>query len=134
MTLKEILIAGKLTISEGGGGGAQTASGTFTGNDTTSIVIPCEFAPDAVYITRINAVALSKRVFAGFIGGTFGEHSGYVRFQNNANTTTDDTYTGGLNQPSFSYANGNIKVGTGLSDRPASSQCEYFWFAVKWTE
>lgn len=134
MTLKDIIIAGKLTISEGGGGGgAQVATGTFIGDDSDKAKFSCDFDPDVVYIKRINAVSLPDRVFAGFIGYSYGGYEGYQLFQHNANTTTDSGFGGDLGRKKFSYSDGMVSIPS-MSTRPVSSQCEYYYCAVKWTE
>lgn len=135
MTLKDILIAGKLTISEGGGGGGsvQTASGTFNGDDSLRATFDCPFDPDVVFVKRIDTATLTERVFGGFIGGKFGSYAGNVSYQVNANTTTIGTMGGDLNQHKFSYADGKVKIDS-TTGRPVSSQAEYGWYAVKWTE
>lgn len=118
---------------ETGGASAQTATGTFTGNDTQYARFTCTFSPDAVYIVRINVVSLSERVFAGFIGGTFGSNAGNVLYQNNANATAFGSYTGNMTSKGFTYSNGTVQVAT-QTTRPVSSSCEYRYYAVKWTQ
>lgn len=115
-----------------GGASAQIAFGTFTGDDTQYARFTCQFEPDAVYIIRINVISLSVRVFAGFIGGTFGGNSGNTLFQNNANSTAFGTYSGNMTTSGFTYADGTVTVATQTS-RPVSSACEYYYYAVKWT-
>lgn len=113
-------------------GGAQIATGTFTGDDSQYAKFACAFEPDAVCIKRINVTALSNRVFAGFIGGTFGTFTVYSMFQNNANATSFGPYVGGFADRRFSYSNGQVTIDT-QSSRPCSSLCEYSYYAIKWT-
>lgn len=120
-------------IPTGSGSNVQTATGTFTGDDTQYASFSCPFEPDAVYIIRINITALTTRVFAGFIGGVFGTYAGYALFQNNGNTTTISIYAGDLTSKKFTYSSGTVSVQTQTS-RPVSSSCEYAYYAVKWTQ
>lgn len=135
MTLKEILIAGKLTISEGGGGGGsvQTASGTFHGDDSLQVKINCAFKPDALFVKRIDPATLTERVFGGFIGMTVDNYVGCATYQVYANSTAISTLGGGFISEGYSYTDGLIKIDL-PSGRPVSSQAEYFWYAIKWTE
>lgn len=115
------------------GSSVKTATGTFTGDDSASAKFSCSFEPDAVYIKRINVASLTVRVFGGFIGGQFGTEKGYISFQNNANTTAFSIFAGDLSNRGFSYSNGIVSASS-QSTRPVSSNCEYFYYAVKWTE
>lgn len=122
----------EVTVNVPSGGGVQIATGTFTGNDSQFAKFACAFEPDAVCIKRINVTELSVRVFAGFIGGTFGTFTAYSMYQNNANATYFGPYDGSFVERRFSYSNGQVTIDT-LSSRPCSSLCEYSYYAIKWT-
>lgn len=115
------------------GGGVQIATGTVIGDDTTIVKFACSFLPDVVYVKRIDTTVLSSRVFGGFIGFSNGTVEGKCLFQNNADTLNFSNYTGSLTDKGFSLSDGVVMFTTNLTDRKFSSECEYMYYAVKWT-
>ena len=93
------------TASSGGGNSGQTATGTVTGTGTTTLEIPCSFAPDLIYVYGDLTSSASLR--------------GVVKFtiiKDTSITITNDTSTSNTNE--VLYGSTTNVTGYGDSNNP----------------
>lgn len=136
---------GTVRFSEGGGGGSsvQTASGTVSGSGTNTLQIPCDFAPDLIYVHGDMTGDASLRGCTLFIiikdtylqaniDGSSSNTEEYI-YSNNYSITG---YSGAdVSLPHGEYASGNVNlymVATSSSARFPSA-VTYAYKFVKWT-
>lgn len=131
------------TASGGGGSSVQTASGTVGGSGNNTLQIPCDFAPDLIYVHGDMTGDVSLRGCTLFliikdtylqanIDGSSSSTEEYIGFNGYSITgySGDDA-----SMPHGEYASGNVNlymVSTSSSARFPSS-VTYAYKFVKWT-
>lgn len=131
------------TASGGGGSSVQIATGTVSGSGTNTLQIPCDFAPDLIYVRGDMTGDASLRGCTLFliikdtylqanINSSSSNTEEYI-FWNDYNITG---YSGAdVSMPHGEYANGNVNlymVSTSSSAR-FNSAVTYTYKFVKWT-
>lgn len=131
-----------VTFYENGGGGnpVKTATGTFTGNGTRQVTIPCDFEPDLIYWSSNPGTTASSGTVAGIIAR---EMMAANRYRNNSTSNSHyaviditDMNTGGSSY-SFraTYANNTVTLYCFSSNARSlfTSGRTYTYKFVKWT-
>ena len=118
----------------GGGSSAQVASGEFTGNDSNTIDVQCDFRPDIVYVfapdfpdnysaSRIIAWCLTDMMYAA------------IRWIGDNKTVTGNSYPAtSSNYPGINWSNGTLSLKTTNSTAfRYGTGIAYKWVAFKYT-
>lgn len=135
---------GTVTFYEGGGGSSvQTVTGTVSGSGTSTLQIPCDFAPDLVYVRGDMTGDASLRGCALFL--IIKDTCLQVNIDSSSSNTEEYIYwndysiTGysgdDASMPHGEYASGNVifyMVSTSSSAR-FNSAVTYTYKFVKWT-
>lgn len=129
------------TASSGGGSSGQTATGTVTGTGTTTLEIPCSFAPDLIYVHGDLTSSASLR---GVVKFTIIKDTS-ITITNDTSTsntnevlygsTTNVTGYGDSNLPHATYSN-NVLALDMVADSASTrftSGVTYSYKLVKWT-
>ena len=135
---------GEVTFYENGGGGGssvQTASGTVSGSGTNTLQIPCDFAPDLIYVHGDMTGDASLRGCVSFtiikdtylgttIDGSSSNTNEYI-LSNDHNITG---YGMDTSRPYGTYANGvvTLNVVENSSATRFNSAVTYAYKFVKW--
>lgn len=135
---------GTVTFYENGGGGGssvQTASGTVSGSATNTLQIPCDFAPDLIYVYGDLSGSPSYR---GIISVTLIKDTVALITNDGSTSNTNEllygavhgiTGYGGASEPHATYANGVLTLDM-VADSNATrfnSSVTYSYKFVKWT-
>ncbi len=134
---------GTVTFYENGGGSSvQTANGTISGSGTNTLQIPCDFAPDLIYVYGDMTGDASLRGCVSFtiIKDTYLEVTidGASSNTNEYIYTNDHSITGygmDTSRPYGTYANGvvTLNVVENSSATRFNSSVTYTYKFVKWT-
>ena len=128
---------------DGGGSGssAQTKTGTFTGNDGNIIQIPCNFAPDLIYIRGDLTASASLR---GICSITIIKDTAIYVTADSSTSSTEEYllfgahgitgYNTNTTYPYATYANGVLSVDTVTNSGTSrwNSSVTYSYKFVKW--
>lgn len=134
---------GTVTFYESGGGSSvQTASGTVSGSGTNTLQIPCNFAPDLIYVYGDMTGDVSLRGCTSFM---IIKDAYLVTIVDGASSNTDEYiysndhgitgYGTNTSRPYGAYSNGTVSlymVSTSSSAR-FNSAVTYAYKFVKWT-
>ena len=128
---------------QGGGGGssAQIATGSVTGEGTTTLAIPCNFEPDLIYVYGDMSDSASNR---GVVSITILKDAFvYMTSDSSTSNVTEEFAFGyhnisGYGDPtilSVTYSNGTLTFNTlsNTSSRRFRSGQTYTYKLVKWT-
>lgn len=130
------------SIQTGGGGTpVKTKTGSVTGDGTITLNIPCEFAPDLIYVYGDMSASASNRgvVSITILKDTFAYMSNDSSTSNtNENFTIGDHSISGYGDPTnlyATYSNGTLTIDTvsNTSARRFRSEQTYTYKLVKWT-
>lgn len=129
--------------SSGGGGGssAQTATGSVTGDGTTTLAISCNFEPDLIYVYGDMSDSANNR---GVVSITILKDAFvYMSSDSSTSNVTEDFAFGyhnisGYGDPtkmSVTYSNGTLTIDTvsNTSSRRFRSGQVYNYKLIKWT-
>lgn len=132
-----------LTDVTSGGTSAQTATGTVSGSGTNTLQIPCDFAPDLVYVrgdmtgdASLRGCALFLIIKDTYLQANIDSSSSNTEEYIFWNDYSITGYSGNdASTPHGEYASGNVilyMVSTSSSAR-FSSAVTYAYKFVKWT-
>lgn len=139
--------AGEKTLGTGsgggGGGGAQELTGTFTGNGGISVQIPCNFAPDLIYVHGDLSGSASNR---GVISITIVKDTMILQSSDTSSSSANETasyavtsgvsgYVGNSSYCHATYSNSTLTIDTGsnTSANRFTSGITYSYKLLKWT-
>lgn len=134
---------GTARFSEGGGSSAQTATGTVSGSGTNILQIPCNFAPDLIYVYGDMSDDVANR---GVVSMTIIKDTVVCMSADSSSSNANeyaDVFHGivGYNEsnasaPHATLSNGTLSLDTAIlnssSGKWRSGQTYIFKF-VKWT-
>ncbi len=130
-----------VNVSGGGGFSAQIATGSVTGEGTTTLVVPCDFEPDFIYVYGDMSASASNRgvVSITILKDTFA----YMSSDSSTSNVTEGFAFGyhsisGYGDPTnlyATYSNGTLTIDTvtNISARRFRSGQTYTYKLVKWT-
>lgn len=130
------------STGSGGGGSAQTKTGTFVGNDGNVITIQCEFAPDLIYIRGDLTGSVSLR---GICSVTIIKDTVMYVTADSSTSSSDEYmlygahgitgYNTDTSYPYATYSNGVLSVDTVQNSGTArwNSSVTYGYNLVKWS-
>lgn len=127
----------------GGGGNVKTKTGTFTGDNSTSASISCDFAPDLIYVYGDLSGSASNR---GVVTITIVKDTMILHTSDTSTSSTSENITfaapHGVNGYAFdsehcraSYSNGTLTItaGANSSANRFTNGITYSYKIVKWT-
>lgn len=129
------------SIQTGGGSSVQTKTGTVTGEGSITLDIPCDFAPDLIYVYGDMSASANNRgvVSITILKDVFAYMSNDSSTSNtNENFTVGDHSISGYGDTSnvyATYSNGTLTIDTvnNTSARRFRSGQTYNYRLVKWT-
>ena len=127
--------------SSGGGSSVQTATGSVTGSGTITLEIPCDFAPDLIYVYGDMSASANNRgvVSITILKDTFAY---MTNDSSTSNTNENLIYVehgisgyGDSSQVSVTYSNSTLTLNTvsNTSARRFRSGQTYNYRLIKWT-
>lgn len=130
-------------IQTGGGGNVKTKTGTFTGGNTTSVSISCDFAPDLIYVYGDLSGSASNR---GVISITIVKDTMILHTSDTSQSASNEsvTYTATHGVSGYvsdatkcraEYSNGTLTITTGAnsSANRFTNGITYSYKLIKWT-
>lgn len=131
----------KVEGTSSGGTPVKTKTGTVTGDGTITLVIPCDFEPDLIYVYGDMSASASNRgvVSITILKDTFAYMSNDSSTSNtNENFTAFNHSISGYGDPTdlyATYSNGTLTIDTvsNTSARRFRSGQTYTYKLVKWT-
>lgn len=129
------------SIQTGGGSSVQTKTGSVTGGGTLTLEIPCDFAPDLIYVYGDMSASASNR---GVVSITILKDVFAYMTNDSSTSNTNENFTYGVHgvsgygdssQVSVTYSNGTLTLNT-VSNTSANrfrSGQTYNYTLVKWT-
>ena len=118
----------------GGGSSAQVASGEFTGNDSNTIDVQCDFRPDIVYVFAPNFPATfnASRMIAWCLTDMM---YAAIRWIGDSKTVTGNSYPAtSSNYPGINWSDGILSLKTTNSTAfRYGAGIKYKWVAFKYT-
>ena len=132
---------GTVRFYENGGSSAQIATGSVTGNGTTTLDISCNFEPDLIYVYGDMSASANNRgvVSITILKDTFAYMSNDSSTSNTAENFTFGDHSisgyGDSTNPHAAYSNGTLTLDTVTNTtayRFRSGQT-YTYKLVKWT-
>lgn len=133
-----------LPSTGGGGGAAQTATGTFTGSGNITQSISCSFVPDLIYVhgdlssdlslRGVESVIIIKNTALYVISDGSSSDSQQTLWKTTTNITSYNE-TNQLNEPYATYSNGTLSFDMveNTSSARFNSSVTYSYKLVKWT-
>ena len=132
---------GTVRFYENGGASAQIATGSVTGDGTTTLDISCNFAPDLIYVYGDMSSSASYR---GVVSITILKDAFAYMSNDSSTSNTAESFTLGDHSISgygdstdmyATYSNGTLTIDTQLntSARRFRSGQTYTYKLVKWT-
>jgi len=132
----------KVTGTASGGSSAKTKTGTFSGNNTTSVQISCDFAPDLIYVYG-NLTSSSN--LRGVISIIIIKDTVIIQTSDTSTSSTNEnlalaahSVSGYVYNNSYThatYSNGTLTINTvsNTSSNRFASGISYSYKLVKWT-
>ena len=134
-------VTGTGTGTASGGSSVQTKTGTVTGDGTITLAIPCDFAPDLIYVYGDMSASANNR---GVVSITILKDVFAYMSNDSSTSNTNETFTYGVHgvsgygdssQVSVTYSNGTLTIDTvnNSSARRFRSGQTYNYMLVKWS-
>lgn len=133
---------GTARFSEGGGGSSvQTKTGSVTGDGTITLSIPCDFAPDLIYVYGDMSASANNR---GVVSITILKDTFAYMSNDSSTSSTNENFIygehgtsgyGDSSQITVTHSNGTLTLNTvtNSSARRFRSGQTYNYRLIKWT-